>query len=181
MARRHPISVSGNPITLTFSASTATSFPLRLRIPTCVQTAHITVNGQDQGHPTSGTFFKIDCTWKPGDRVVLEFPMKLLVSERENHSVSVERGPLVYSLAIREKWRPIAHHPELSGPVAKQFPSYEVLPESPWDLALVLNKSDLAHSLEEVERKVNSTQPFSPRRVRPLNCWARLEKSLLGR
>jgi hypothetical protein len=175
-------------ITLTFSASTATSFPLRLRIPAWCSNAHITVNGQDESHPTAGTFFKIDRTWKTGDRVVLEFPMKILVSERENHSVSVERGPLVYSLAVREKWRPIAHHPELSGPVAKLFPSYEVLPESAWNLALVLDQSDLSHSLEVIERKVQSTQPFSPQgapiellgQARKIPSWTLNEWGLAG-
>jgi hypothetical protein len=46
-----------------------------------------------------------------------------------NNSISVERGPLVYSLRVGEKWNKIKQ----TGPAS----DWEVYPTSPWNYAIV--------------------------------------------
>jgi DUF1680 family protein len=148
-------------ITLKVTAPTAVRFPLSLRIPGWCSEASVSVNGQGEKTPTAGTFVKLDRVWKSGDRVTLRFPMTLRVSSRENQSVAIERGPLVYSLKVAEKWRAIAPHPALSSPKAKQFPSWEVSPASDWNIALLLDKTNPDKSLDVREVKTTSLQPFA--------------------
>ncbi len=146
-------------VQLTYHSPATLSFPLRLRIPNGCPQARVTVNGQEQGRPANGTFHVLQRSWKEGDRVTLEMELPVRVTQRENHSVALERGPLVFSLAIQEKWRPIRPAPELSGKTAAAFPSFEVLPRSDWNLALSLEGPD---PFQVVERTVKSAQPFSP-------------------
>ena len=48
-----------------------------------------------------------------------------------HNSIAIERGPLVYSLDIKENWKIFR---ELMG-----IKDYEVYPETPWNYALALN------------------------------------------
>ena len=68
-------------------------------------------------------------SWKSGDRVELRFPMAVRTSTWFNNSMSVERGPLVYSLKIGENW----HKIKQTGPSS----DWEVYPTTPWNYALV--------------------------------------------
>ena len=43
-------------------------------------------------------------TWQEGDLVELQLPMKVSLNRWVENAVSVERGPLVYVLKIREEW-----------------------------------------------------------------------------
>lgn len=149
-------------VTLTVLTRTPTRFPLSVRIPGWCAKAVVSMNGREENPPVAGTFFKLDRAWKNGDRVTLRFPMALRLEQRENGSVAVERGPLVYSLKVVEKWHALPHHPALMGPTAARFPSWEVLPTSDWNYALVLDRADPSKSLEVVEKTVKSSQPFSP-------------------
>lgn len=148
-------------VTLTLLVPSAIRFPLSLRIPGWCSNASISVNGRSEAPAAAGTFSKLNRTWSSGDKVTLDFPMKLRVLERENRSVAVERGPLVYSLKVAEKWHAIRPHPALSGLKAKAFPSWEVSPASDWNVALVLDKTNPEKSLEAVEMKTASPQPFA--------------------
>jgi hypothetical protein len=69
-----------------------------------------------------------------------------------NDSVAIERGPLVYSLKIRENW----HEIKSFGPSK----DWEVYPSSPWNYALVLDKNNPAASVKVIEKPMGA-QPFS--------------------
>jgi uncharacterized protein len=109
--------------------SGAASFPLTLRIPGWAAGATVTVNGQPQPGVKPGEFFRVQRTWKSGDRVELHFPMAVRTSTWFNNAISVERGPLVYSLRIGENW----HKIKQTGPSS----DWEVYPTTPWNYALV--------------------------------------------
>jgi hypothetical protein len=162
-------------VTLTVLSNSPVRFPLSVRIPRWCSVSRVFVNGLEEPRSGSTSFHKIDRTWKNGDRVILEFPMGLVLNQRENQSMSVVRGPLVYSLKVAEKWRRITHHPDLTGPTAALFPSWEVLPASDWNYALVLNKANPDLSFEVVEKTVKSTQPFSPQGA-PIEIHAEAKK-----
>jgi hypothetical protein len=68
-----------------------------------------------------------------------------------NGSVSVERGPLVYSLAIGESWSRLKQ----TGPVT----DYEVFPTSPWNYGLRVDAANPSASFQVMEAPV-ARQPF---------------------
>jgi hypothetical protein len=43
-------------------------------------------------------------TWNNGDKLMLQLPMDIRISEWGSNSRSVERGPLVYALKLEERW-----------------------------------------------------------------------------
>jgi DUF1680 family protein len=56
--------------------------------------------------PKAGKFVRMERTWADGDEVVLKVPMNLgLRTWNKNHnSVSVDYGPLTFSLKIDERY-----------------------------------------------------------------------------
>jgi len=80
-------------------------FSLCLRIPGWAESSSVKVNGERYtGELAAGSYFKLTRKWKPGDRVSLDFPMKIkllranpLVEDVRNQ-VAVKRGPVVYCL-----------------------------------------------------------------------------------
>ena len=124
-------------IELSFSLASPTRFPLLLRIPGWCKGARLAVNGrQDSAILTPGWYARIDRRWKQGDKLVLTLPMKVHVkiwSENRGFA-SVSRGPLTYSLAIREECN------RCGGSDA--WPAWDIYPGSPWNYGLVLGKGD---------------------------------------
>ena len=129
----------GNNIMFTFnfpnSINTSCYFPLHLRIPTWCQEAEIKINGKTIQLSNSQSGIEvIKREWHAGDQLELILPMKVFTSEWYENSVAVERGPLVYSLKIGEKWvkKQIKDDPVRFGT------SYnEVLPTTPWNYGLI--------------------------------------------
>jgi len=120
------------------------TFPLKFRIPGWANDASVKVNCADCGCAEPGTFFTIEREWKDGDVVELNFPMKVEVERRFNDSVTVKRGPLVYSLKIGERWEKINDHPVC--------PDYAVYPTTPWNYGLVIDPEN--PDVEVVKGKV---------------------------
>jgi DUF1680 family protein len=92
-------------VTLTVDAAPSDPLTLRLRIPGWCDAATVRVNGEaDHNADAPGTFHEITRTWRTGDVVSLNLPMRVrkmrahpLVEEARNH-VAVTRGPIVYCL-----------------------------------------------------------------------------------
>ena len=141
-----------NRVSLTVRPVTASQFPLVLRIPAWAAGAAITVNGTPVENVRTGSFHRIERRWSPGDRVELTFPMKIRAITGFNDSVSIERGPLVYSLKIGEQW----HKLKTTGPVT----DWELFPSGPWNFAIQLDRSAPESSFT-VEEKPVTRQPFS--------------------
>ena len=120
--------------------------PLVLRIPAWATGATVAVNGQQQAGVKAGEFFRVQRSWKAGDRVEIRFPMAVRTSSWFNNSISVERGPLVYSLKIGESW----HKIKQTGPAA----DWEVYPTTPWNYALVKGAF-------QVTEKAITRQPYT--------------------
>ncbi len=119
-------------VRITVSPETAVSFPLRLRIPAWAAGAQIRVNGTRQPDSSTGGFARIERTWKRGDVVELTLPMKPRLIYGFNDSVSVARGPLVFSYAIAETWVKLRDR----GMTA----DWQVFPASQWNYALGVKK-----------------------------------------
>ncbi|MGI4759316.1 MAG: hypothetical protein ACRYF0_01325 [Janthinobacterium lividum] len=108
------------------------AFSLRLRIPAWATQSVVTVNGKVRANaPQAGTFYVLNQRWQVGDVVELRLPMAVRVLPGFNQSVSVERGPLVYSLKLGEQWRKLRERPT-------QADDYEVSATTPWNYGLLL-------------------------------------------
>jgi hypothetical protein len=101
---------------------------------------------------------RLDRTWQPGTGIVVDLPMRPLVTVRYNEAVAVERGPLVYSLRIEEEWTRVnADEPHRELPHG----DFEVRPAGPWNYGLVVDEGRPSESLRFEERPVGDV-PFSP-------------------
>ena len=139
-------------------AERAVRFPLRLRIPAWAEGAGLEVAGAPAVRPRPGTFHAVDRLWRDGDEVRLRLPMRPLVTRRYNGALAVERGPLVFALAIGEKWvRVNADKPHRELPHA----DWEVHPATDWNYGLLLDEDRPERSLRFEERPVGD-RPFSP-------------------
>lgn len=81
-------------------------FAVKLRVPEwCTEGATVTVNGQDAGvEAKAGTYATVNRTWKKGDVVAINMPMRTRLIEanplveESRGQVAVQRGPVVYCL-----------------------------------------------------------------------------------
>jgi uncharacterized protein len=119
------------------------SFPLQLRIPAWAAGATIRVNGQVQGAPAAGSFTTISRTWKVGDRVELSLPLEPRVVHGFNNSVSVHRGPLVFSLPIGESWVKLRDR----GMTA----DWQIYPTEAWNYALAVSAKSAANDIRSTD------------------------------
>lgn len=143
-------------VVLTLMPEAPVNFPLYLRMPGWAEKASVAVNG---GQPVEvaapGRFAKLERTWRYGDRVSLVFdePVRVRFWDGIGRAASVARGPLWYSLEIKEEWT------RYDGTDA--WPAYEVLPASPWNYALTLNPINPIENIKLIEKKPVAFQPFA--------------------
>lgn len=104
-------------------------FGLKVRVPSWCASPALAVNGEPvEGDLVPGTFFTLDRVFSDGDVVELSLPMEVRAVEWPHHGVSLERGPLVYSLPVPEAVT-VAEGYEKS---TEEFPAVELRPAGPW-------------------------------------------------
>ena len=142
-------------------------FPLYLRIPGWCNGATVSINGSKQSiAPEAGKYVHINRTWKEGDNVELNLPMKVAVKRwKENHdSVSINYGALTFSLKFGEAAK-ITYWKNKKAPDQK-WPFTELYPSTPWNYGLVL---DDAHPEKSFTVKKltwpKDDYPFTPESV----------------
>jgi uncharacterized protein len=109
------------------------------------------VNGQPANPARDGGFAKVERTWKAGDIVELQFPMSPRVINGYNDSLSIESGPLVFSLPIDETWVKLRDR----GMTA----DWQVFPGSQWNYALAASEKDIERG--STPRLSERGSPFS--------------------
>ncbi len=122
-------------IRITVNPASPLAFPLSLRIPAWASGATVTINGQPQPSPSTGTFARLARTWQPGDLVELTLPLQPRISRGFQASAAIERGPLVFSFPIGEDWLKLRDRGTAPSPSA----DWQIYPTTPWNYALVLN------------------------------------------
>jgi hypothetical protein len=144
-----------------------------LRAPAWCSGASLQVNGKSIAvNAQSGEFIKLNNKWKNGDRITLHLPMKIQTREWEKNknSVSVNYGPLTFSLKIDEKYVKNTNSRETAVADAKwqetadpaKWPTFEIYPASAWNYGLLLNKANPAESFT-VEKRAwpKDNNPFT--------------------
>ena len=134
-------------VTITLDLDRDARFPLRLRIPGWCERPSLSCNGEAVifGEVDHG-FVTVHQTWKDGDQLRLHLPMETRVLPRQTPAVSIERGPLVYALPIKEDWRPLR--------TRDRFSDWELHPASQWQYGI-----DETADLTPVESEIGR-QPF---------------------
>ncbi|MET0298636.1 MAG: beta-L-arabinofuranosidase domain-containing protein [Flavitalea sp.] len=175
-----------NMVNFTVRSKSAVAFPLYLRIPSWCKDPKIMVNGEPvkfavqqntgtnivNGTNQSGYFVKLTSAWQNGDKISLQLPMELSMREwsKNKNSVSLNYGPLTYSLKIGEefvkkdsrktamgdsKWQATAD-PE-------KWPAFEIHPTTAWNYGLVYKPADLLSSFQVVQGSWPSdNNPWTP-------------------
>jgi hypothetical protein len=140
---------------LKISVSRSTTFPLVLRIPGWCAHPAITVNGRQQTGMRAGSFFRIHRTWCNGDSAVIQLPMPIQTLAGPSRAVAINRGPIVYSLRIGEKWTVRTPDPRHMG-----FDEFEIRATTPWNYALQLDPQNPAASLTFTNFGPTPLDPF---------------------
>lgn len=149
-------------IKIEISTSSPVNFPLYLRIPRWCKEAKVSVNGNPvdiQASPSS--YIRLENKWKQGDVVELTLPMQLSLQlwTQNKNSVSVNYGPLTFSLKIKEYYQKVSSKESAIGdskwqPDADQskWPAYNIYPASMWNYGLKLNDKPLADQFQIIKK-----------------------------
>ncbi|HLH33182.1 MAG TPA: beta-L-arabinofuranosidase domain-containing protein [Alloacidobacterium sp.] len=137
---------------LTVNPVSPISFPLQLRIPAWAKNASIKVNGKPADSVQPGSFARIERAWNRGDIVEIEFPLAPRASRGFHNSISLERGPLVFSYGIGEDWLKLRDR----GMTA----DWQVYPTTSWNYALAVDSEDAEQSVSVQESEVGKA-PFT--------------------
>lgn len=135
-------------ITLTLETGGEVTFPLYLRVPGWAGDVRLRVNGRRIGvREAAGRWIRIERTWKDGDTVEFALPMKVILRrwEENNNSVSVDRGPLTFSLKIGERY--------VREGGTDEWPAWEIHPTTPWNYGLLLKGRNPTSSFRVIERE----------------------------
>lgn len=149
-------------IKIEITGGASTNFPLYLRIPGWCDHATVKINGKKVNiNANASLYLRIENNWKQGDIIELTLPMEIKLREwtKNKNSVSLNYGPLTFSLKIDEyykqmdskkvamwdsKWQPNADQ--------TKWPSYEIYPASLWNFGLVLTDKPLSDQFELVKK-----------------------------
>jgi DUF1680 family protein len=134
-------------ITLKIELPKPTAFPLHLRIPSWATGATLKAAGESTD-AKPGSFAVVQRTWKNGDTVVLDLPLKVRVERRWNDAATLHRGPIAYSLRIGEKWTKLKQHTD-------QFPviDWQIEPTTPWNYGLIIDPANPESSVTVEQRR----------------------------
>jgi beta-L-arabinofuranosidase (glycosyl hydrolase family 127)/glycosyl hydrolase family 127 (putative beta-L-arabinofuranosidase) len=148
----------GETVYFVVRAAAPVKFPIYLRVPRWCANPAVKINGKHiHAQATPLSYLVLTRTWQDGDTVTLDLPMKVSVRkwQKNQNAVSVDYGPLTFSLKIQERWTRYGGSPE--------WPEFEVFPDSPWNYGLELNTRNTAKSFK-VHHKPGPlpAQPFTP-------------------
>ncbi len=156
-------------VQITVKDSQPVSFPLYLRVPRWCTDFQAKVNGETVGVAAKpGTYLRIERTWKGGDSIQIEMPMTIsLTTWPRTGSVTVDRGPLSYSLRIEEKWQ------KCGG--TEEWPEWEVLPTTPWNYGLVVDPDQPVENITVTQKRKVADQPWTVQDA-PIELTAKAKK-----
>lgn len=145
-------------INFTIHTQRVVSFPLYLRIPEWCKQAVVKVNDRVITiHTDTGNYIRLMTRWKNGDKISLQLPMELKVRQWDDNknSVSVNYGPLTYSLKIDEQYvkkdskaTAIDDSRWQAGVDPQKWPSFEIYPGTAWNYGLLIDEKHPENSIE---------------------------------
>lgn len=147
----------GDTVTLRFENERPVAFPLYPRVPGWCDALSLDVAGKERSiEGQAGKLLRIAREWKSGDLVQLKFGMEVGATVwPRNGAVTIDRGPLSYSVRIKQKWETMPNS-------NAKWPRWKVTPLSPWNYGLRIDPRRAAEAIEVVERDTPlAEQPWS--------------------
>jgi hypothetical protein len=163
-------------LTFVIRCKKETTFPLYFRIPGWCRTAGLKLNNEEVDvRARAGSYIRLSRKWKDGDVIVLSLPKELQVRiwKKNHNSVSVDYGPLTFSLKIGEKYvrgesdkTAVYDSKWQKDADTERWPSFEIHPTTPWNYGLILNPEEAAESFAINTRPwPENNYPFTPDEV----------------
>lgn len=117
-------------VTYKITTSAPVTFTMSIRIPSFADSAEL--NGENV---ETGGFVNITKEWSGTETINVKLHFSSSIIQRPDDMVCVWRGPLLYSIAIDEKWERVEY---ICGGVERKFPycDYYIYPTSKWNYAL---------------------------------------------
>lgn len=134
---------------------------LYFRIPAWCEAPQLYKNGQLLSLSLQDGYLKLDDVICDGDCICLQLPMEIVYNTNWYHNgLSIERGPLLYALNIKERWEQLSYGHAV-------YPDYAILPESDWNYAIDVKEAIRVEVSEDLH-----TQPFS-KEFAPIRLYAK--------
>jgi hypothetical protein len=160
-------------IRFTLQTAQNAKFPLYFRVPGWCKNAAIQLNGKRLNVTAKAReYIRVEREWSDGDNLVLNLPMELGIRtwEVNQNSVSVDYGPLTFSLKIEEEYNKINSIESAIGDSKWQadadpekWPAFTIDAKSPWNYGLIVDKNNPSGSLQIVKKEWPADNyPFSP-------------------
>ena len=145
-------------ISFRFAMRSGTRMRFTFRIPGWCRYASAEVNGRPLRRDfTPGSFVTVAREFRDGDRLDLHLPREWALAPGPEGGASLELGPLVFALRVRERWE--ADRTDVRS--SKAFPAWNVYPETPWNYALALRSGRRLPPFEVTARPVGEN-PWTP-------------------
>lgn len=138
-------------------------FPFRFRVPQWSVGAYVSINGEKQANVLhAGETVCISRKWSKGDVITLTLPMKVSVSRWYDNAATVERGPLLYALRMKENWKKVDVAPAEQVAAGKWY--YEITSDSKWNYALLsgnFSAKNIDKAFEVVKSDKRAAYPWT--------------------
>src|SRR6185312_10335562 len=132
-------------------------------IPGWCDNATVSINGKEVNiHATADSYMRLENIWKQGDVIELMLPMGVSIKQwtQNKNSVSVNYGPLTFSLKIDESYKLMDSKQSAIGDSKWQanadqtkWPAYEIYPASMWNYGLALNGKPAADQFTIIKKQ----------------------------
>jgi hypothetical protein len=163
-------------VSFTLNMEKNVAFPLYFRVPGWCKDASVTINDEViKVEPVSGSYLRIEREWSDSDRITLNLPMEIGIRtwQVNQNSVSVDYGPLTFSLKIEEEYKElvstetaISDSKWQEGADQDKWPAFEISPKTAWNYGLVLDKNSSNKSFTIIRKEwPKDNYPFSPENV----------------
>jgi hypothetical protein len=144
------------------STEGSVSFPFYFRIPAWCNGASVSINGKNiPVTATPGGYIMLTNKWKNGDQIALQLPMALKVREwqQNKNSISVNYGPLTFSLKIAENYVKIDGKTAVQDDSGWQntadqskWPAYSIYAASNWNYGLLVDQQHPEQSFKVLKK-----------------------------
>jgi hypothetical protein len=159
-------------VRFTLKTAQKVTFPMYLRVPGWCKNASVKINGEIvKLASTPDSYIRLEREWSNEDRIVLNLPMELSTRtwQVNQNSVSVDYGPLTFSLKIEEEYQKISSTASAIGDSKWQenadqtkWPAYRIDFKSPWNYGLIVDKQNITKSFSVVRKAwPTDNYPFS--------------------
>lgn len=135
-------------VKLSITTEKTSKFPIYLRIPGWADS--VTIKFKNKTIVVKGgTQFRLNERWKNNDQILIGIPMEIRSERRYNNSMSLFRGPLLFSLRISKEFKSVKL--KYDNFAYKGSIDWAIDPKSAWNYGLLLDNQNIMRGLKVAE------------------------------